>query len=107
MEQGRPVARWPFIISAQLLESEALLSVIHNMVKNQGISVRVEELGMQHFQIKPQHRKFTPDPEFPKGKEEFRDRFTRSVVTGIHFALQEAFHTITVQTSESTQEFIL
>ena len=60
MEQHRPVARWPFIVSAHFLESEALSSVIHNNGKNQGISDRVKELGMHHFQIKLQHRKLTP-----------------------------------------------
>lgn len=68
LQQDLPVAKWSFIISAQLLESEALSSVLQNMRRNQGISDRVKELGMQNFRVKLQHRKLTPDPDFPKGR---------------------------------------
>ena len=67
LEQDRPVARWSFIISAQSLETEVLSSVLQDIRKNQGISDIEKELVMQNFRIKLQHRKLTPDPQFPKG----------------------------------------
>ena len=67
LEQDRPGAGWSFIIAAQSLQTEVLSSVLQDMRKNQGISDREKELGMQNFQIKLQHRKLFPDPQFPKG----------------------------------------
>ena len=66
--EDRPISRWSFIVSGQSLENTPISSIKQNIRKNHGIEDRVKELGIKDFRIKLQHRKLTPDPEFPKGR---------------------------------------